>query len=162
MSRVLSIPSSSNRSMSYSPPLSSRPGCGRGLGNSAKRELLPRVESARDAQRRQQRIREGSSELLRASAGCRAHDRLRTGIPESGSRIGSRAGRPPFDSFRRPRYDPRVSETRPPPGLRKRPPTLEHVRDLWTLHSSQSNCTAAIWRNDFGLELRVKHGGRVS
>jgi hypothetical protein len=24
------------------------------------------------------------------------------------------------------------------------------VRDLWTLHGIESNCTAAIWRNDFG------------
>ena len=39
--------------------------------------------------------------------------------------------------------------------------TLEHVRDLWTLHWSTSNCTAAIWRNDFGLELRVLHGDEL-
>jgi pimeloyl-ACP methyl ester carboxylesterase len=32
------------------------------------------------------------------------------------------------------------------------------VRDLWTLYWMQSDCTAAIWRNDFGLELRVLHG----
>jgi hypothetical protein len=51
-----------------------------------------------------------------------------------------------------------VSDTWPPPGPQKRPPTLEHIRDLWTLHWSQSDCTAAIWRNDFGLELRVLHG----
>ena len=25
----------------------------------------------------------------------------------------------------------------------------------------QSNCTAAIWRNDFGLELRVLHGDEL-
>jgi hypothetical protein len=25
----------------------------------------------------------------------------------------------------------------------------------------QSNCTAAIWRNDFGLELRVEHGDEL-
>ena len=43
----------------------------------------------------------------------------------------------------------------------KRPPTLGHVRDLWTLHWMQSNCTAAIWRNDFGLELRVLHGDEL-
>jgi hypothetical protein len=43
---------------------------------------------------------------------------------------------------------------------RNRPPTLEHVRDLWTLHWMQSDCTAAIWRNDFGLELRVSSTGR--
>jgi len=40
-------------------------------------------------------------------------------------------------------------------------PVLEHVRDLWTLHGIQSNCTAATWRNDFGLELRVLHGGEL-
>jgi len=50
---------------------------------------------------------------------------------------------------------------RPPPGPRKRPPTLEHVRDLWTLRWMESNCTAAIWRNDFGLELRVLHGDEL-
>jgi hypothetical protein len=38
---------------------------------------------------------------------------------------------------------------------------LEHVRDLWTLYWSQSTCTAAIWRNDFGLELRVLHGDEL-
>jgi hypothetical protein len=56
---------------------------------------------------------------------------------------------------------PRVSATWPPSGARKRPPTLEHVRDLRTLHYVQSTCTAAIWRNDFGLELRVEHGGEL-
>jgi hypothetical protein len=35
----------------------------------------------------------------------------------------------------------------------RRQPLLERVRDLWTLHGIQSNVTAAIWRNDFGLEL---------
>ena len=60
-----------------------------------------------------------------------------------------------------PRYHPRVSDTWPPPGPRKRPPTLEHVRDLWTLHGIQSSVTAAIWRNDFGLELRVDLGGEL-
>jgi hypothetical protein len=38
---------------------------------------------------------------------------------------------------------------------------LEHVRDLWTLHGIQSICTAGIWRNDFGLELRVEHAGEL-
>jgi hypothetical protein len=38
---------------------------------------------------------------------------------------------------------------------------LEHVRDLWTLHGIQSNCTAAIYRNDFGLELRIDHGDEL-
>jgi hypothetical protein len=51
-----------------------------------------------------------------------------------------------------------VSDTWPPLGPQRRLPTLQHVRDLWTLHWSQSNCTAAIWRNDFSLELRVLHG----
>jgi hypothetical protein len=55
----------------------------------------------------------------------------------------------------------RLSETWPPPCLQPRPPTLEHVRTLWTLHGIQSNCTAAIWRNDFSLELRVEHGGEL-
>jgi hypothetical protein len=35
------------------------------------------------------------------------------------------------------------------------------VRDLWTLHGIQSNCTAAIWRSDFGVELRILHGGEL-
>jgi hypothetical protein len=43
----------------------------------------------------------------------------------------------------------------------KRRPTLGHVRDLWTLHWMQSNCIAAIWRNDFCLELRVLHGDQL-
>jgi len=63
--------------------------------------------------------------------------------------------------LRRPRYDPRVMDTWPPPGPQNRPPLLEHVRDVWTLHGIQSNVTAAIWRNDFGLELRVEHGGEL-
>jgi hypothetical protein len=46
----------------------------------------------------------------------------------------------------------------PPLGPQKREPLLEHIRDRWTLHWSDSDCTAAIWRNDFGLELRVLHG----
>jgi hypothetical protein len=54
-----------------------------------------------------------------------------------------------------------VSDTWPPPGPEKRSPTLEHVRDLWILHGIQSTCTAAIWRNDFGLELRVEHSGEL-
>ena len=55
----------------------------------------------------------------------------------------------------------RVSDTWPPPGPRKRPPTLEHVRDVWTLRYVETNCTAAIWRNNFRLELRVEHGGKL-
>jgi len=38
-------------------------------------------------------------------------------------------------------------------------PLLEHVRDLWTLQGIQGHCTAAIYRNDFGLELRVELAG---
>ena len=52
-------------------------------------------------------------------------------------------------------------DTWPPPGPQKRPPLLELVHDLWRLHGIQSNVTAAIWRNDFGLELRVEHGGEL-
>jgi len=47
------------------------------------------------------------------------------------------------------------------PGHRSARPLLERVRDLWTLHSIQSTCAASIWRNDFGLELRVEHGGEL-
>jgi hypothetical protein len=58
--------------------------------------------------------------------------------------------------------NPRVAiDTWPPPGLQQHEPVLEHVRDLWTLHGIQSNVTAAIWRNDFGLELRIEHGGEL-
>jgi hypothetical protein len=65
-----------------------------------------------------------------------------------------------FDATRRATI-PGLSDTWPPPGPRKRPPTLEHVRDLWRLRGAQSDVTAAIWRNDFGLELRVEHGGEL-
>jgi hypothetical protein len=54
-----------------------------------------------------------------------------------------------------------VSETRPPPGPQKREPLLEHVRDVFTLRYIEANCTARIFRNDFGLELRVEHGGEL-
>jgi len=54
-----------------------------------------------------------------------------------------------------------VSATWPPSGPHKREPFLEHVRNLWTLRYVETNCTAAIWRNDFGLELRVEHGGEL-
>jgi hypothetical protein len=43
----------------------------------------------------------------------------------------------------------------------RREPLLEHVRDLWTLHGIQSTCTAAIFKNDVGLELRVDLGGEL-
>lgn len=48
-----------------------------------------------------------------------------------------------------------------PPGPQKREPLLEHVRDLWTLQGVMSKVTAAIWRNDFGLGLRVEHGDEL-
>ena len=54
-----------------------------------------------------------------------------------------------------------MSDAWPPPGPQKRSPLLEHVRDVWTLRGIQSNVTAAIWRNDFGLELRVEHAGEL-
>jgi hypothetical protein len=54
-----------------------------------------------------------------------------------------------------------VPDTWPPPGPQKREPLLEYVHDVWTLHGIQSNCTAAIYRNDFGLELRGEHGGEL-
>ena len=54
-----------------------------------------------------------------------------------------------------------MSETWPPPGPQQREPLLKHVRDLWTLHGILSTCTARIFRNDFGLELRVEHGGEL-
>ena len=68
----------------------------------------------------------------------------------------------PLDSRRLSEYHlARVSDTWPPLGPQPRPSLLEHVRDLWTLRFIESNCTAAIWRNDFGLELRVEHGGEL-
>jgi len=35
------------------------------------------------------------------------------------------------------------------------------VRDVWTFRYIETNCTAAIWRKDFGHELRVEHGGEL-
>jgi hypothetical protein len=32
---------------------------------------------------------------------------------------------------------------------------------LWKLHGITANVTAAIWRNDFGLELRIEHGDEL-
>src|SRR4030095_6136787 len=69
--------------------------------------------------------------------------------------------RPPSRSTRSSRYHLRVSDTWPPPGPKKPAPLLEHVRDVWTRHGIQSTCMAAIWRNDFGLELRVLHGDEL-
>ena len=37
----------------------------------------------------------------------------------------------------------------------------EHVRDLWTLHGIQSKVTAVIYRNHFGLELRIGLAGEL-
>ena len=54
-----------------------------------------------------------------------------------------------------------MSETWPPPGTQRREPTLEHIRDVWTLRYIETNCTAAIWQNDFGLELRVEPRGEL-
>ena len=44
----------------------------------------------------------------------------------------------------------------PPPE-----PTLEHVRDVWTLHGIMSIATARIYRNVFGLELRIELAGEL-
>jgi len=44
----------------------------------------------------------------------------------------------------------------PPPE-----PMLEHVRDLWTLHGIMSTVTAAIYRNEFGLELGIDLAGEL-
>jgi len=54
-----------------------------------------------------------------------------------------------------------VSNSWPSPAPQEPDPLLERVRDLWTLRYIEVNCTAAIWRNDFGLELRVEHGGEL-
>jgi hypothetical protein len=54
-----------------------------------------------------------------------------------------------------------MSDAWPSPGPQKRPPLLEHLRDVWKLNGIQSNVTAAIWRNDFGLELRVDLAGEL-
>jgi len=34
-------------------------------------------------------------------------------------------------------------------------------RNASTLRYIDANCTAPIWRNDFGLELRIEHGGEL-
>lgn len=41
-------------------------------------------------------------------------------------------------------------------------PVLEHVRDLWTLYGTQRTCTAAIYRHESGLELRVSLDGELT
>jgi hypothetical protein len=53
------------------------------------------------------------------------------------------------------------SAPRDPSRLRRRVRYDQHVRDVWTLRYIETNCTAAIWKNDFGLELRVEHGGEL-
>ena len=47
------------------------------------------------------------------------------------------------------------------PGTKKRHPLLEHIRNASTLRYIDANCTAPMWRNDFGLELRIEHGGEL-
>jgi len=32
---------------------------------------------------------------------------------------------------------------------------------VWTLRYIETNCTATIWKNDFGLELSVERGGEL-
>jgi hypothetical protein len=55
-----------------------------------------------------------------------------------------------------------VSDHWTPRGLpARREPMLEHVRDLRTLHGTQSTVTAVIYRNDFRLELRIRPGRRA-
>jgi hypothetical protein len=50
----------------------------------------------------------------------------------------------------------------PPLVPRRRGLLHEDVRDVWTLRGVLSNVTAAIWRNDFGLELRVENNGEFT
>jgi hypothetical protein len=49
--------------------------------------------------------------------------------------------------------------TRPEPV--PQPDPLEHVRDVWSLQGIQSTVTAAIYRNVFGLELRIELAGEL-
>jgi hypothetical protein len=49
----------------------------------------------------------------------------------------------------------------PPLGPQKRPSRLEHVRDLWVLSGIQSKCVAGLYRNDFGIELRIHFGNEL-
>jgi hypothetical protein len=44
----------------------------------------------------------------------------------------------------------------PPPE-----PMLQHVRDVWTLQGIMSIATAKIYRNVFGLELRIELAGEL-
>ena len=39
---------------------------------------------------------------------------------------------------------------------------FEHVRDLWTLYGPQATCTAAIYRSESGLQLRISLGGELT
>jgi hypothetical protein len=64
-------------------------------------------------------------------------------------------------SARASRYHPRRVRHLAELGPQKRDPLLEHIRDVWTRRYIETNCTAAIWRNDFGLELRVERGGEL-
>jgi hypothetical protein len=41
-------------------------------------------------------------------------------------------------------------------------PAAVHVRDLWTLYGTQATCTAAIYRTEAGLELRVALDGELT
>ena len=50
--------------------------------------------------------------------------------------------------------------TRPEP-VPPSEPMLAHVRDVWTLHGIQSTVTASIYRNTFGLELRIDLAGEL-
>lgn len=61
----------------------------------------------------------------------------------------------------RPRYDLARVDAWPRVGPQKREPLLEHICDVWTLRYVETNCTARIFRNDFGLELRVEHAGEL-
>src|SRR5262245_9725504 len=36
-----------------------------------------------------------------------------------------------------------------------------YARAGWTLRYIETNCTATIWRNDFGVEPRVEHRGEL-
>jgi len=50
-----------------------------------------------------------------------------------------------------------VSDTWPPAGPQKPEPLLEHIRECGRF----TGRNASIWRNDFGLELLVEHGGEL-
>jgi len=56
---------------------------------------------------------------------------------------------------------PRVADSWPPLGPQKQPARLEHIRDLWVLHGIQSKCVAGLYRNDYGIELRIDLGNEL-